>query len=77
VQGKNSVSVLVTAGGTQEDIDHAAGRLGSLIADAFLRDGAKVTYLCGETSELPVSCTCDIIKIRNVAQLVETLDTLL
>lgn len=84
MQEKRPVSILITAGGTQEDIDtvrsitnHATGRLGSLIADAFLQDGAKVTYLCGETSVLPALHGCDVIKIRGVTMLIEKLDMLL
>jgi len=54
------MKILITAGGTREDIDtvrgitnYSTGRLGSLIADCFLKNGCQVTYICGEGSALP------------------------
>lgn len=54
---KKTLKVLVTAGDTYEPVDEvrrlthmATGRLGSLIADAFAKQGAQVTFLCGERS---------------------------
>ena len=78
------LSILVTAGGTIEAIDtvrgisnFSSGRLGAVIADEFLRQGARVTFLCGEKSQRPSLPESEIITIRNVANLVETLEELL
>ena len=56
------MDILITAGGTSERIDEvrkisniATGRLGSLIADAFLQKDTDVTYLCTEGAILPKS----------------------
>jgi phosphopantothenate-cysteine ligase len=69
------LNVLITAGGTRENIDHvrgitnySTGRLGSKIAEVFLQNGAKVTYICGENSKIPMG-DLTIHRIQNVAQL--------
>lgn len=79
-----ALSVLVTAGGTREDIDtvrsivnHSTGRLGGLIADLFYQNGADVTFLCGETAADIAPCVNKTIKIRSVAQLEQTIIELL
>ena len=83
-----TMKILVTAGGTREDIDdvrgitnYSTGRLGSEIAGLFLDEGAEVTYICGENailSSLPYSsANLEIIKIRNVAQLAAQLENAL
>ena len=80
------VNILITAGGTREDIDpvrgitnYATGRLGRLIADLFLKSGDSVTYICAETSERPSTCTqfLDTIIVRNTAQLKEQFESAL
>jgi len=78
------MNVLITAGGTREDIDsvrsvsnHATGRLGSLIADSFAKEGAEITYICGESAILPSCGNIEIIRVRNVNGLIETIETLL
>ena len=65
-------NVLITAGGTREDIDpvrgitnYATGKLGSLIADRFIQGGSTVTYICSKTSVLP-SCTTGQVKIITI-----------
>lgn len=75
--------VLITAGGTREDIDavrgisnYATGRLGSIIAEQFLQANDEVSYLCGENSAEPETA-CEIIKIRSVKDLTEKLNSLL
>jgi len=80
----NPISILVTAGGTIEDIDtvrgisnHASGRLGSLIADKFSQSGANVTFLCGENSLRPKRKPHELIIIRNTDQLASSLEKLL
>lgn len=78
------LSVLVTAGGTREDIDtvrsianHSTGRLGSRIADIFYKNGAEVTFLCGEVLQGVMPRAHETVKIRSVAQLAEKLKYLL
>lgn len=78
-----TLSVLVTAGGTIEEIDtvrgianFATGQLGCLIADAFSGAGARVTYLCGEKAARPAVAE-KILTIRDTASLISALETLL
>ena len=69
--------VIVTAGGTKEDIDpvrgitnYSTGRLGSLIATRFISVGATVTYIRGENAATPEAHpNLQIITIRNTNQL--------
>ena len=77
-------TVLVTAGGTIEDIDsvrgitnHASGRTGSLIADEFLQSDWDVTFLCGQNSLRPQLEPHRLVVIRNTAELVGRLGELL
>jgi len=49
-----NINVLITAGPTQEAIDpvryisnHSSGKMGVAIAEAFLKEGANVTLICG------------------------------
>ena len=76
------MEILVTAGGTREDIDpvrgitnYSTGRLGCLIAEKFIQGGAVVTYICSETAARPKDGR--IITIRNTAQLLEKLEEVL
>jgi phosphopantothenate-cysteine ligase len=78
------MNILVTAGGTSERIDEvrkisniATGRLGSLIADAFLQKDTAVTYLCCEGAILPKSKKTCILYVDNVKNLQLTLERLL
>jgi len=76
------MKILITAGGTREDIDsvrgitnYSTGRLGSFIGDQFIQGGDQVTYICSETAALPnASPSLEVITIRNVAQLQERLE---
>jgi len=76
------MNVLITAGGTHEDIDsvrsitnQATGRLGSIIADTFIQADSQVTYVCSETAALP-ACDCkEIMRVRNVADLITVIET--
>ena len=82
---KNKPSrILVTAGDTYELIDEVrrvthmgTGRLGSLIADEFIRQGAEVTYLCGETSMRPTEKVRKTVEITGVMELLKAMDELL
>ena len=78
------MKVLITAGGTNEDIDsvrsitnRSTGRLGSAIADMFASKGAIITYVCGEKAVLPSAENVEIIRIRNVKGLLELVEELL
>ncbi len=78
------INILITAGGTSENIDsvrsisnHATGRLGSLIADAFAQTNPQITYVCGENALLPTVANAEVLRIRNVKELMETMETLL
>ena len=78
------MKILVTAGDTYEPIDDvrkvthmATGRLGSLIADEFAKQGAKVTFICGEHSIRPTLKMEKIIEIQGVVSLQKTLKDLL
>ena len=84
VESGTGLRVLVTSGGTSEKIDQvrtitnmSTGRLGSLIADAFTREGGCVTYLCGEGSLLPSLPVRQVHTVGGVRQLMERLELLL
>jgi len=75
--------VLISAGGTSESIDsvrsvtnHSTGRLGSIIADRFAKDGAHVIYICGERADLPQSLGIEIVRIKDVRSLVAAMERL-
>jgi len=75
--------VLISAGGTSESIDsvrsitnYSTGRLGSIIADIFAANGARVTYLCGERAVMPQSRGIEIVRIKDVQSLLETMERL-
>ncbi|MCL2703803.1 MAG: phosphopantothenate--cysteine ligase [Defluviitaleaceae bacterium] len=71
------MKILVTAGGTSEKIDEirkisniSTGRLGALIADAFIRKAnADITFVCGENSVIPLGMPVKIIKVGSVNEL--------
>ena len=75
--------VLISAGGTSESIDsvrsitnHSTGRLGSIVADIFATDGARVTYLCSDSAALPQNKDVEVIRIKDVHSLLETMERL-
>jgi len=77
------MNILITAGGTREDIDavrgitnYATGRLGSLIADEFAKNNAIITYVCCEDSDLP-NAKVDVTLVRSAQELLETVETLM
>jgi phosphopantothenate-cysteine ligase len=80
------MNILITAGGTREDIDavrgitnYATGRLGSLIADEFLLNTpkARVTYVCGEDSVLPQTPVAELVRIKCAQGLMDAVENLL
>ncbi len=75
--------VLVTAGNTSEPIDSvrsitntASGKLGSIIADTFISEGADVVYVCGKNSVQPSQTPVQKITIEGVTDLVQTVRNL-
>jgi len=81
---KKVFHVLVTAGDTYEAVDEvrrvthmATGRLGSLIADEFIRQGAEVTFLCGERSMRPAEQVRQVVEITGVMELLAAMENLL
>ena len=81
------MNILITAGGTREDIDtvrgitnYSTGRLGSLVADCFLENNCKVTYIYAEGANLPKNTSeyhFTKIQIRSTAQLLEKMEQVL
>lgn len=79
------MNILITAGGTSEKIDEvrtitnmATGRLGSLTAEAFLREeDAAVTYVCSGNAAVPQNDRAEIIRIGDVLGLKSTLEKLM
>lgn len=79
------MNILITAGGTSEKIDDvrkisntATGRLGSIIADAFLEtDGISVTYVCSKGAIVPQNSRAEILFIDTVQNLSLMLENLL
>jgi phosphopantothenate-cysteine ligase len=80
------MNILITSGGTREEIDKvrsitntSTGRLGSIIADYFAKhcEKARVTCIHGETAVLPTTPGIELLPVSNVQSLLETIDTLL
>lgn len=74
---------LVTAGNTSEPIDSvrsitntASGKLGSIIADAFISKGVNVVYICGKNSAQPSQPAVQTVTITGVADLVQAVKSL-
>jgi len=73
--------VLVTSGPTRAPIDavryitnKSTGRLGALITEEALREGAEVTYIYGQGSELPQrreSASLRLVEVETVPELIE------
>ncbi|WP_410170949.1 bifunctional phosphopantothenoylcysteine decarboxylase/phosphopantothenate--cysteine ligase CoaBC [Corynebacterium pygosceleis] len=68
--------VLVTAGGTRENIDpvrylgnRSSGRQGFALAEVAAQRGAEVTLIAGATDELPVPCGVELIRISSAREL--------
>jgi phosphopantothenate-cysteine ligase len=68
-------NILVTSGGTKENIDSvrvitntSTGKLGARIADEFTKRGAQVSYLFAEDAAQPVESVARLLKIRSSEQ---------
>jgi len=77
----SKMNVLITAGGTAEAIDavrsitnYSTGQLGRTIAERFAKEGASITYICGQNAALPAIKDINIIPIKNVQELAEAIE---
>ncbi len=68
-------TLLITSGGTKEPIDpvrfitnRSSGKMGAALADAAVRRGGKVVYICGENAVLP-KCDAEIITVRTTEEM--------
>ncbi|WP_410170730.1 bifunctional phosphopantothenoylcysteine decarboxylase/phosphopantothenate--cysteine ligase CoaBC [Corynebacterium antarcticum] len=68
--------VLITAGGTRENIDpvrylgnRSSGRQGFALAEVAAQRGAEVTLIAGATDELPAPCGAEVIRISSAREL--------
>lgn len=76
------MNILVTAGGTSENIDDvrkicnmATGRLGSFIAESFLEDDKTfVTYVCSRSAAKPQNPRARILLIDDVRSLQDAIE---
>ena len=73
------MNVLITGGGTREDIDpvrgitnYSTGRLASCVAERFLAAGADVTYICGENAVRPDGL--DACVVRSTMQMLSAME---
>lgn len=82
------MKIIITAGGTTEKIDPvrkitntATGKLGSLIANAFVKQGGnrieKIYYLCEKEAFVPSLACMEIVPVEGVNQVKEALTRLL
>lgn len=69
---------VVTAGGTQEEIDpvrfianSSSGRQGFAIAEMLSQRGAEVTLIAGVTDDLPTPCGAQLVRVRSARQMKE------
>lgn len=70
--------VLITAGGTQENIDpvryignRSSGRQGFALAEIAAQKGADVTIIAGNTVELPTPAGAEIVRVSSTQQMYE------
>ncbi|UWG99265.1 bifunctional phosphopantothenoylcysteine decarboxylase/phosphopantothenate--cysteine ligase CoaBC [Dehalobacter sp. DCM] len=74
LQGRH---VLVTAGGTREELDpvrylgnYSSGKMGYAIAQAFTETGAQVTLVSGPTA-IPVPSGVDLVRVTSAEEMYE------
>ncbi|WP_291313657.1 bifunctional phosphopantothenoylcysteine decarboxylase/phosphopantothenate--cysteine ligase CoaBC [Corynebacterium sp. UBA2622] len=74
-------SVLISAGGTQENIDpvryignRSSGRQGLALADLAAHKGAQVTVVAGATDDLPVPAGAEVVRVRSTRQMQEKMN---
>lgn len=82
------MKIIITAGGTTEKIDQvrtianaATGKLGSLTAEAFLRQGGekieKIFYLCEKRALVPKADCVEVVSVQGVESAGKALSALL
>jgi phosphopantothenoylcysteine decarboxylase/phosphopantothenate--cysteine ligase len=77
-------TVLITAGGTREDIDrvryignYSGGKMGAALADAAVERGARVIYVCGAVNVLPQNQPSDRLEAVAVKSTIEMRDAVM
>ena len=75
------LKVLISAGGTQEDLDpvrfignRSSGRQGFALAEIAAQRGAEVTIVAGNTVELPTPSGAEIVNIVSTQELKQEMD---
>lgn len=70
--------VLITAGGTQENIDpvryignRSSGRQGFALAEAASQRGAEVTVVAGNTIDMPTPVGAEVVSVTSTRQMLE------
>jgi len=71
--------VLITSGPTYEAIDpvrfignHSSGKMGTALANAFIKAGAKVTFVSGPATYYPAPEKVELIKIQSAKEMMES-----
>lgn len=74
--------VLITAGGTQENLDpvrflgnRSSGRQGWALADIAVQRGAEVTLVAADTEELPLPPGAHLIRVRSARDMCEVVES--
>lgn len=69
-------SVVITAGGTQENLDpvrflgnRSSGRQGFALADVAVQRGARVTLIAGHTEQLPIPAGAEVIPVVSAGEM--------
>ncbi|WP_290340994.1 bifunctional phosphopantothenoylcysteine decarboxylase/phosphopantothenate--cysteine ligase CoaBC [Corynebacterium auris] len=80
-RGLEGRRVLISAGGTQENIDpvryvgnRSSGRQGYALADLAAHKGAKVTLVACDTEELETPAGAELVRVRSTRELKEAMD---
>lgn len=80
-RGLEGRRVLISAGGTQENIDpvryvgnRSSGRQGYALADVAAHKGAKVTLVACDTEELETPAGAELVRVRSTRELKEAMD---
>ncbi|QPK82425.1 bifunctional phosphopantothenoylcysteine decarboxylase/phosphopantothenate--cysteine ligase CoaBC [Corynebacterium qintianiae] len=75
-RGLEGKQVLISAGGTQENIDpvrfignRSSGRQGFALAEIAAHKGARVTLVAGDTDELYAPAGADVVRVRSTRDL--------
>ncbi|MDY3127245.1 MAG: bifunctional phosphopantothenoylcysteine decarboxylase/phosphopantothenate--cysteine ligase CoaBC [Corynebacterium sp.] len=74
-------SVVITAGGTQENLDpvrflgnRSSGRQGFALAELAAQRGANVTVIAGSTEQLPAPIGAEIVNVVSTTQMKDAVD---